>query len=72
MLDTLYDAGPVKHDPMAGAVALEWVDIQAFNALTGALSEPWEAQTLRHMSQAYERGLREGADAFSIMPSERK
>lgn len=71
LLDALYEAGPVKSDPLAGSVALDWTDLHAYVALTGAISEPWEARALRDMSQAYERGMREGSNPFSIMPMER-
>ncbi|PHR93487.1 MAG: hypothetical protein COA78_32820 [Blastopirellula sp.] len=70
--DALFEAGPVKSDPMGGLGALEWVDIAAYVSLTGAISEPWEVQALRRMSAAYLRGMNEGRDPFSIAPVDRK
>jgi len=70
-LEILMEAGPVKTSPMGGYMALDWVDLASYAALTLERVEPWEASLLRRMSQAYAAGLEEGKSPFSIAPADR-
>ena len=72
LLHMLMEAGPVKSAPMGGAMALDWVDLQAYISMTVGDVDGWEASLLRRMSQAYAVGLQEGASPFSIAPAERE
>jgi len=56
---------------MGGYMALDWVDLASYAALTLERVEPWEASLLRRMSQAYAAGLEEGKSPFSIAPADR-
>ena len=72
LLHMLMEAGPVKSAPMGGAMALDWVDLQAYISMTVGDVDGWEASLLRRMSQAYATGLQEGSSPFSIPPIERE
>ena len=50
---------------------LSWSEIHAYSQLTGNLSDPWEAETVRSMSIAYLDGLNTGEDPLAIPPMER-
>lgn len=56
----------------AGRSALTWVEIGAYASATGLISEPWEMQIVRDMSQAYLKGLAEGVNPLSIPPADRQ
>ncbi len=53
---------------MGNILPLPWSEIAAFAAVTGAIAEPWEAQQLRAMSEAYVDGLRLGRDPVAVAP----
>lgn len=72
LLHMLMEAGPVKSAPMGGAMALDWIDLQAYINMTVGEVDAWEASLLRRMSQAYAVGLQEGASPFSIAPIDRE
>ena len=55
---------------MARDGALSWQEIESFSRLTGDISEPWEAHTVRAMSIAYLDGQRLGEDPLAISPME--
>lgn len=48
----LFEAGPVMAGP-AGALALTWGEIEAWQRATATPLTPWEARTLRRISAAY-------------------
>lgn len=56
---------------MGGFRPVRWSEIKAYADLTGALTTPWEFETLRAMSQAYCVGRHEGGNLFSIAPMDR-
>lgn len=53
---------------MASQGPLSWGEIHAYAALTGELSEPWEAHLIRAMSIEYLAGLELGKDPLAIPP----
>lgn len=67
LLTALFDAGPTKAGA-ASEVALEWADIWAFMCATEAISEPWEAQALRNLSNAYLDAKEAGKNPLCIPP----
>lgn len=55
-------------DGMGNILPLPWSEISAFSTVTEVIAEPWEAQQLRAMSQAYVAGLRLGRDPLAVAP----
>lgn len=51
-----------------GAGPLTWAEIDAYSRQTGEISTPFEARTLRRMSEAYLGGKTAGEDPLSIEP----
>lgn len=70
LVDALQDLGNYSVTE-TGIAALTWAEIGAYANATGLISEAWEMQTVRAMSEAFVQGLREGEDVFSIPPAER-
>lgn len=52
LIDYLWEAGPSRQSSM-GSVALDWVDIRAWQQCTGACLSSWEAKTLRGLSRVF-------------------
>lgn len=50
--DWLFEIGPVAAGAM-GPVPIGWQDMAAWERLTGNELDPWEARTIRRLSQAY-------------------
>lgn len=49
---------------------LTWTELDAFARLTGAISEPWEAEIVKAMAGEYLAGRHLGEDPFSYAPWE--
>lgn len=71
LLSALIKMGPVRPMPMGGWRAADWPEIYAFARSTGRIAEPWEADALYDMAQAYVVGLSEGENPLSIAPIDR-
>lgn len=69
LADKWMQAGRAKPG-FSGYMPLEWVDLQAFNALTGADLLPCEADCLVEMSRAYCAEIAE-TNPLRISPMER-
>lgn len=65
MHEVWHDLG--RHGPRG---AFDWSEIRAYVELTGADLPPFQARTLRDMSQAYADGLAD-TDPLSVAPMER-
>jgi hypothetical protein len=72
LLEMLYEAGPVKAQPMGGIEALTWADLYPYIQLTTDGVEIWEARLLITMSKAFALGVNEGKNIFSIAPIDRE
>jgi len=70
LIEALQDLGNYSVTE-AGIDALTWLEIKSYADATGLVSEAWELQTVRAMSEAFVQGLREGEDPLSIPPTER-
>ena len=68
--DLLAEAGWVSHHPSGSVKPLEWVEMQAFAAMTGVSLHPFFWRLLREMSAAYVSGLTDD-NPLSIPPMER-
>lgn len=53
-----------------GVEPLRWSEIDAYARLTGDITQPWEARTVRAMSEAYCRWRKLGEDALCMTPDE--
>lgn len=72
LVDMLMEVGPCGFDGMAGQRAVSWPELQAYGALTGGITEPWEARWLHEASGAYVQELERGKKALTIAPVDRK
>jgi hypothetical protein len=70
LVDALQDLGRYQVTD-SGRSALSWLEIGAYANATGLISEAWEMQIVREMSEAFVRGLSEGENPLSIPPAER-
>jgi hypothetical protein len=52
MIDWLFEIGPSMAGSM-GEAPIGWVELEAWQGLTGVDLDPWEARTLRRLSRAY-------------------
>ena len=52
-----------------GYVPVSWVEIHAFMEATGRISEPWEAELLKEMSERYIQGMTDSKESLSVEPA---
>ena len=52
LIDYLWEIGPVTYGGM-GMTPLTWRDLQAWQGVTGAMLDPWEAGAVMDLSIAY-------------------
>lgn len=64
----LFDVGPVKAMPMSSPVAIEELDLLAYQANRQITLSPWEAQTIRELSREYAAMLAEASAANCPAP----
>lgn len=57
---------------MNGEAPIEWPDIAAYMLATKAITERWEAVTLRDMSNAYAQGKNDGKDPMADPPEDKQ
>lgn len=67
LIDALFRLGPVRGD-MNGQRGVDWPEIDAFARLTRSISEPWEAEALHAMAQAYAIEADETEDSLREPP----
>lgn len=53
-----------------GPAVLTWAEIDAFARQTNAITDPWEARSLREMSAAFIEGLEIGKNPLGRAPWE--
>lgn len=66
----LFDAGPVSSGG-EGLVPLSWLDLQAWQSVTGLTLQPWLLRLLRRLSGDYLMELNKGASVDAPPPWER-
>lgn len=69
LLEAMFRLGPTRCNGMAVTPA-DWSDIDAFARLTGRISEPWEAEILHDMCQAYHDARQAGENPLAMSPVE--
>lgn len=67
LTDWLFEIGPVVSGGM-GDGPVGYRDIAAWQDITGVIVQPWEARTIRRLSQAYLAGLRKAEAHDCPMP----
>jgi len=67
LIDAMFVMRPTRSNGM-GEVAADWDTIDAFARVSGRISEPWEAETLFAMCEAYHKGLDAGVNPLAIAP----
>ncbi len=70
LIEALFDAGPTVRTPK-GEAPLGWRDLHAYDQMTRADLDPWEARALRDLSAAYLAERNNGRDLLSIPPVRR-
>jgi hypothetical protein len=70
LLEALFVVGPASRSAMGEAAQITWLDLWAYGQTTGAVTEPWEYETLMAMSRAYLDGLEHGKNHFALSPLE--
>jgi hypothetical protein len=59
----LFDVGPVKPMPMSAPVAIEEIDLLAYQVNRGMSLTPWEAGIIRELSREYAAMLSQASAA---------
>ena len=67
LIDAMFRLCPVRAD-VNGTRGVDWTELDAFARLTRAISEPWEAEALHAMCDAYALEADEGADTLREPP----
>ncbi|WP_425070640.1 hypothetical protein [Sagittula sp. S175] len=68
LIDALLALGPTRSEPMGGARPTDWPEIAPFMQATRRITEPWEAEVLRDMCEAFCAGLSAGESPFADYP----
>ncbi len=61
LLGMLFDVGPVKPMPMSAPVAIDEIDLWAYQANRSISLLPWEAEVIRDLSREYASMLAEAS-----------
>jgi len=67
LIDAMFVMRPTRSNGMC-EVAADWDIIDAFARASRRISEPWEAETLFAMCEAYRQGREAGVNPLAIAP----
>lgn len=68
LVEILFEVGPAKPLGMGGNVAIDEVDLAAWMSNQCVKLKPWEAKTIRRLSQEYAAMLAEAAEPTTPAP----
>lgn len=68
LIAMLFEAGPVKSMPMSSPVAIDEIDLLAYQANRDIALSPWEAEVIRELSREYAAMLAEASEANCPAP----
>jgi hypothetical protein len=69
LVDAMMTLGPIRSTGM-GQRPTDWPEIEAFARLTGRIAEPWEAEVLHAMCEAYAVEYAAGDQLLRLPPAE--
>lgn len=68
LIAILFEAGPVKPMPMSSPVAIDEIDLLAYQANRDIALSPWEVEVIRELSREYAAMLAEASEANCPAP----
>lgn len=68
LIAMLFDVGPVKPMPMSSPVAIDEIDVLAYQFNRGIALSPWETEVIRELSREYATMLSEASAANCPAP----
>ena len=67
LIQMLFEVGPTSSVGM-GEGPVTWLDLMAFNSLTGDITEAWEARVVIELSRSYLEGRKLGENIWEHPP----